>query len=255
MQAKEIFKLIEKDFLKKLACKWDPTGYQYGKPATQVNKILVALDLTTTVIKKAIAENVNLIITHHPFVFNKLKQEKQDVTKKTIFQLLDQHQIVVYATHTNYDSQLSTGMNSLILQNLGCQNITNLTHNNVAKQGRLPAPLSYQDIITKLKNIFQIPVVQHIINDLTTKISTIAICTGAGGSVIHGLTDKIDLFITGEVKWNEWLKFNEQQIPVACFNHYMEDYYTNHFSEYLKGILPKTIDIIPFHIKNIINYY
>lgn len=35
----------------------------------------------------------------------------------------------------------------------------------------------------------------------------------------------------------------------------MENYYTNHFSEYLKGKLPKPIDIIPYQIKNIINYY
>jgi len=71
--------------------------------------------------------------------------------------------------------------------------------------------------------------------------------------VIANIDQNIDLFITGEVKWDQWVLANEKQLAVICFNHYMEDFFTAAFAGYLTRKFP-TLTIIPYHTKNIINY-
>ncbi|AGM24917.1 Nif3-like dinuclear metal center hexameric protein [Spiroplasma chrysopicola] len=248
MQAKEIFKIIEADFPLRWAEKWDHCGRQYGKKTIEVDKVLVALDLTTEVINEAIKKKVNLIITHHPFVFQKLKKEQKVAYKNKIFKLLDENNITVYATHTNFDGK----MNELILSILKGENIRNFTKDNhILKVATVKTTANL--ISETLKKLFEINVIQHNLSDFNQKIKTVAICTGAGGSYLNILPSEIDLFITGEVKWNEWVIANEKNLNVICFNHYMENYYTKIFTQYLAEKFP-ALTVDAYEIKNIINY-
>ena len=52
-----------------LAYEWDNVGFQLGDGNQEVKKILLTLDVTENAINKAIIENVDLIISHHPFNF------------------------------------------------------------------------------------------------------------------------------------------------------------------------------------------
>ncbi|AGM25945.1 hypothetical protein SSYRP_v1c03510 [Spiroplasma syrphidicola EA-1] len=248
MQAKEIFKIIEADFPLRWAEKWDHCGHQYGKQTIAVNKIMVALDLTTAVINEAIKTKANLIITHHPFVFEKLKKEQKVPYKNKIFKLLDENNIIVYATHTNFDGK----MNEAILATLAGEEIHSFTKNDhILKVATINTTANL--ISDNLKNLFEIDVVQHNLPDFNQKISTVAICAGAGGSYLNSLPAEIDLFITGEVKWTEWVIANEKNLNVICFNHYMENYYTKIFTQYLIEKFPD-LTISSYKIKNIINY-
>ena len=47
-------------------------GLQFGNPEADVTKIVLCLDVTEEVINKAILNNANLIIAHHPFMFSPL---------------------------------------------------------------------------------------------------------------------------------------------------------------------------------------
>ena len=57
----------------KLAEKWDNVGLMLGDNKSNVNKVLVCLDVTTKVVKEAIDNNVDLIVSHHPLIFKPLK--------------------------------------------------------------------------------------------------------------------------------------------------------------------------------------
>ncbi|MFX4057945.1 MAG: Nif3-like dinuclear metal center hexameric protein [Spiroplasma sp. hy2] len=246
MLIKKLYQEIETDFSLKTDCKWDYSGHQYGSKNHFVAKIMVSLDLTSEVITAAVAKQINVIITHHPFCFGKKKRIQQIPYKRAIIDLLNKHQITVYALHTNYDGL----MNELILQELNPQKIVPFD-DDLTMIGYVS--LTADEIITKLKAIFKITTVQHNLSTLEQPIKTVALAAGAAGDVIAKINQNIDLFITGEVKWDQWVLANEKQLAVICFNHYMEDFFIAAFAGYLTRKFP-TLTIIPYHIKNIINY-
>lgn len=247
MLIKKLYQEIETDFPLKTVAKWDYSGYQWGVKNNEVTQILVSLDLTTEVIDEAIAQKANVIITHHPFCFGKKKTLYQIGYKQEILKRLKEHQISVYALHTNYDGL----MNELILQEINAQKITSFVVDPFTKIGYVT--LTVDEIITKLKTIFNIVTVQHNLTNYQQPITTVALAAGAGGDVIAKLDNEVDLFITGEVKWDQWVLANEKRLSVVCFNHYMEDFFSNAFASYLKHKFP-TLPVIGYHIKNIINY-
>lgn len=58
---------------KRLAYDWDNVGIQVGKKTDQTTGVLVTLDVLDEVISEAIEKNANLIIAHHPLLFNPLQ--------------------------------------------------------------------------------------------------------------------------------------------------------------------------------------
>ena len=65
-------------------------GLQFGSMDHEVKKAMIALDGSTPVVEDAIAQGVDLLITHHPFMFNSLSNLNYDnpLTKLTYCQFL-----------------------------------------------------------------------------------------------------------------------------------------------------------------------
>ncbi|MCU9939955.1 Nif3-like dinuclear metal center hexameric protein [Mycoplasmopsis felis] len=70
--------------------------------------VVLAMDLTSEVLQSAIKNNCNLILSHHPFLFEEhLKDEDVKAPyKREIIKQLRKHQITSYSLHTNYDETL-----------------------------------------------------------------------------------------------------------------------------------------------------
>lgn len=117
VQIKTIIELMQKNAPRELAYSWDNVGLMVGNPLENTDKILLTLDVTDSVIDKAIHEGFNLIISHHPFIFKPLK----NVTDPGILKLIQNH-ITVYSAHTNLDV-VPQGVNYALAGKL---NLTNL---------------------------------------------------------------------------------------------------------------------------------
>ena len=56
-----------------LSCSWDRDGLEScPEPDREVKRVIVSLDTTNEVIDKAIAEGVDVIVSHHPLFFGGL---------------------------------------------------------------------------------------------------------------------------------------------------------------------------------------
>jgi dinuclear metal center YbgI/SA1388 family protein len=104
-----------------LAFEWDNVGFQLGDGNQEVKKILLTLDVTKNAIEKAINEKVDLIISHHPFIFKPIKK----ITNPLYLKLI-KNDIAVFCAHTNLDV-IKKGVNSALADKLGLQNIEFLT--------------------------------------------------------------------------------------------------------------------------------
>lgn len=86
-----------------LAYDWDNVGLQVGDPAAQVDKVLVGLELTPDTLDRAIREECQAIITHHPIVFRPLKALRADAPPSALIMELVRNKIGLIAAHTNLD--------------------------------------------------------------------------------------------------------------------------------------------------------
>lgn len=116
-KCQQIIDLMEKLAPRNLAEKWDNVGLHIGSPSMNIDKILVCLDVDKDVVHEAINKNVQLIISHHPFLFSPIKSIRWDQYKGELIRQLITNNIAVYCAHTNMDIS-NKGMNYWLAQKL-----------------------------------------------------------------------------------------------------------------------------------------
>ena len=102
---------------------YDNTGLVVGDMRAMVTGILICLDVTEAVLKEAQAQNCNLIIAHHPIIFQPIKKlTPSSSIEKCIIQAIQQD-LAIYIMHTNLDN-IAQGVNKRLSQCLDLQELT-----------------------------------------------------------------------------------------------------------------------------------
>ena len=121
--------------------KWAPFNYQesydnsgllIGSPNAEVRKVLISLDTTEEVLEKAIFLGADLIISHHPVIFQGLKSLTGKTPEERVVIKALKHDIAIIAMHTNLDN-VSHGVNAKIAELLALKSTSIL----VPKVGNL----------------------------------------------------------------------------------------------------------------------
>ncbi len=100
----------------------DNIGLLVGRPGDEIANILVALDVTMDVAKEAVRRKANLIVAHHPVIFQPLRSVTSSSRTGELVMFLIEHGIAVYAAHTNLDS-VRHGVSFALAHALGLGNI------------------------------------------------------------------------------------------------------------------------------------
>lgn len=74
IRAKDIIGLMDAWAPPSLAESWDHSGLQAGDPDQPVHRLMTALDLTRANLDYAMAHGVDMIVSHHPFLFRGCRQ-------------------------------------------------------------------------------------------------------------------------------------------------------------------------------------
>lgn len=226
MILEKIISEIEKHYPKKNAEKWDNIGLLVGDKKKEVRKIVVALDADMETIESAIEEGADLLITHHPFIFNPIKDINTDTLlgKKIIKSI--KKDLAIYSIHTNIDSSFQ-GLNEYILEKIGVKKFKILdekTEDNKTGIGRyykLEKEEKIGDYVQLIKEKLNLDKVILYSKDLDTTIKKIALINGSGMSYwkkAHFFG--CDTIITGDVKYHEALDAIEMGIKIIDLGHY-----------------------------------
>jgi dinuclear metal center YbgI/SA1388 family protein len=87
-----------------LAEEWDNVGLQVGRHDAAVSRTITCLSLSDAVLKQAVAAQAQVIVAHHPLIFQPLKTlTDRDPVAQRVAQLI-QNDIALYVTHTNLDA-------------------------------------------------------------------------------------------------------------------------------------------------------
>ncbi len=98
-----ITKYFENWAPKGIAWNKDNVGLQVGTSQQELKNILLCLDVNKDVVEDAIKKKCNLIISHHPLLFNPIKKITSGDKTSDIITSLIKNDITLYSAHTNLD--------------------------------------------------------------------------------------------------------------------------------------------------------
>ena len=249
MKIKEVINYLDSLFHPEYQEDYDNSGYLLGCGDCEYKGTLVALDLTEAVVDEALAAgDVNLIVTHHPFIFSGLKRLTDNNTSGRLVWKLIKNDMAVYAAHTNLDN-LPWGVSGILAQKLGLRN-TRVLHNYECRNsnseevsypnsqfiihnsqleigagmvGELPEPMTLEAFLLKVKAVTGIPFIrisQSLIPNPSFPIKRVALCGGSGAPFIHDAIDaKADIYLTGDLKYHDFQRTDGRMV-LADIGHY-----------------------------------
>lgn len=203
-------------------------GLTIGNPANTVTGIVLALDLTKEVIKEAIDNNCNLIISHHPFLFTPIYKVLYNDYKGEIIKLMAVNNLSLYSMHTNLDVA-EGGVNDVLAQMLGISDIKVINgeagKENFLRYGKIKET-TLGELALNVKKIFNLSGVR-VLGDQNKKIKTLGVVGGSGAHDSDIFLAKIsgcDCYITGEVHLNNSQYAEYLNIALIEVNHGVEKF-------------------------------
>ena len=243
MKVFEIEKILDEKLKKINAMDWDNVGLLIGRKRQDVKRILLALELTETIIREAAEKGANFIIVHHPVIFSGLKRVI-DTENPLIYSLIA-NEIAVYVAHTNFDV-IHSGLNDYLARKLGAISITVVQDKDdcgLLRIFEIPStPVKEFAFLIKerlkLKNI-------RAVGDFGGSVSRVGLVTGAGFEYAelaaqHGA----ELFISGDLKYHQAMVLKERNISALDVGHFETEYlFSSAIEEFIQKNIPELVGI------------
>ncbi len=245
MTCKDIIEKLEVLSPIHFAQSWDNVGLLVGRKEKRVYRVLLCVDIDETVVDRAISEKVDMIISHHPFLFSGIKKiTDADFLGRRILGLI-QADICVYAMHTNFDIM---GMADAAVEKLGLMDrvVLQKTYEDeisvegFGRVGKLKQVMSLKDLALFVKDSFEIEHVK-VFGNLDLMCLDVAICPGSGKSLVKDVVEKnADVYITGDVDHHTALDLLAEGVCVIDAGHYgIEKLFVHYMNQYFKKMLPE----------------
>ncbi|WP_455538349.1 Nif3-like dinuclear metal center hexameric protein [Terrisporobacter sp.] len=150
MKLNDLIKKIENKYPLNLAYDWDNVGLLVGDFENDIKKILITLEANEKVIDEAIENNVDLIVTHHPFIFRKINKINTKDLKGRLIHKLIKNDIALYSMHTNFDIAFD-GLNDYFMEVMGFENskILDVTNSATLYKVAVYVPLTHEIQVRK----------------------------------------------------------------------------------------------------------
>lgn len=201
------------------AMSFDNAGLLAGNGEEEVQTVLLALDITPDVVREAASCGAQLIVSHHPVIFDPLKR----LTPDSAPWLLARHAIAAICAHTNLDLAPG-GVNTCLAAHLGLANVRPLSIDlpsglPEALYGELPAAMEPREFALHVKNALGCEWVEFTKG--SAPVRTVGLCSGAGAFCMPDpQTSGVQAFVTGEAKHHELLAAVESGLTLVVAGHF-----------------------------------
>ena len=210
---------------------WDNSGLQVGNRNAEIQKVLLATDITESVVREAIDLHCDLIISHHPLLFHGLKQVCGQTPQARCVETAIRHNIAIYSSHTAMDSWLN-GVSGRMAEKIGITNYRvlepvgeNEEQHGLGVIGQLPKPMSITELLAQVKSAFDAPMLRYVPGPTDT-IQTVALCGGAGAEFAQAAINQgAEAFITADVKYHDFLDA-AGTIALIDMDHWVSEHFT-----------------------------
>jgi dinuclear metal center YbgI/SA1388 family protein len=201
-----------------LCCEWDNDGISVLPDKDHESKrILVSLDLRDEVIKYAIENEFDTIITHHPLIFSKLGELGGfSVPSEKALKLI-REDIAAISFHTRFDC-IDGGVSDTMCRKLGLEPYAAFGEGNCARLCNAEKT-EFDKFAKKVKGIFG--GAHFSCEKASDTVSRIAVCGGkAGDFKDDALVSGADTLVCGEMNYHTAIDAADAGLNVICVGHY-----------------------------------
>ena len=208
-----------------LAEHWDNPGLLVDCGG-QMHRVLAALDITPEVVAEAAAKQCEMIVSHHPVIFDPLKKiGPQDVP----FQLV-QAGISAICMHTNLDAA-EGGVNEVLAGIFGMRD-WEVFADGCGRVGEVE-PITVPELARKAQAVLggrcnrprSGPAVQVKFADTGRTVKRLAVISGAGGSMFEdALAVGADCLLTGEANHHAAIDAVRLGLSLVAAGHYATEF-------------------------------
>ena len=180
--------------------------------------MLICLDINECAVEYAILNNFDCIVSHHPLVFNPLKNiDYENNIAKKLCKLI-KNDIAAFSFHTRLD-KVSGGVNDALADIMKLKNTEDFS--DVGRMGNI-SPLSLKEFAERLKR--ELASDRVVCVDSGKIVNKIAVVGGSGKDYLEeALECGCDTFVTGEVPYNREKDAKELGINLVCCGHYFTE--------------------------------
>ncbi len=205
---------------------WDNVGLLCGDHNRPVQKILVALDPFSSVCEEAAEIGAELIVTHHPLIFQAPLSITEDTSVGRQIRYLIQHNISAINAHTNLDCA-PDGVNDCLARTLGLSDIQVIRPLGVDAQNR-PWGLLRKGTVKSQSLTDYLSVIQSALGcsglryvDAGKPVHKVAVGGGACGDGVREAYDEgCDTFVTADVKYNQFWDAKDLGLNLVDAGHF-----------------------------------
>ncbi len=204
--------------------KWDNSGLLVENQSGEADTVVLSLDIDNRVVDEAACKWADLIISHHPVIFDPLRRIERH---SPVYGLVE-CDIAAICAHTNLDIA-DGGTNGVILKKLREKFAITAESEPFEELGggralgyivELSEKIAAEELAVGLKEIFGCEYIR-MSGEKLRKVRRIAVCSGSGGSMLELAVEKgCDALVTGDVKHDVWIEANNRRLALFDCGHF-----------------------------------
>lgn len=205
---------------------FDNAGFLIGRSDSPVTKVLLSLDITPGVALEASNVGAQLIVSHHPVIFNPIKSvTDQDPVGQTLL-ILAENRIAAICVHTNLD-KAPGGVNDVLARTLGLDDIGYLEtveslpsgDYGIGRFGTLAEEMPLAQFCKSVKQRLSSNGIRYA--SCGKPVKKVAVGGGACHDYIkNALLCGCDTFVTSDLKYNDFLDACDIGINLVDAGHF-----------------------------------
>jgi dinuclear metal center YbgI/SA1388 family protein len=200
---------------------------------------MLILDLDKEAVRFAVENKIDLIITHHPFIFNSIKSVDYNTYDGQLIRDLIINNINVYSMHTSLD-MAEYGVNCELACKLGLKSfdiLHKINENDGSGYGGISniEPINVIEYSNIVKTALNCNAIKLFCDDDKRMIKKVAFCGGSGSEfIVDAINNGVDLYITGDIKYHQAQDALKSNLCIIDAGHYNTEY---HVLKKVQGVL------------------
>lgn len=229
---------------------YDKSGLLVGDPQKEVTRILLTLDITIPVVREAAELGAELILSHHPVIWEPIKSISPS---SPVWELIT-NDIGAICSHTCMDiadGGLNDYIGSIIHRQISlreeCRPLAVLSGNRtLGRVVGLQESCDAETLANCLNKAFNCGSLRYYKGSNADEIRTIAWCTGSGGDLIpEAIAAGADALITGDCKHSVWAEAQNRDFTLFDCGHFETEVPVVHlFQDILEKTAPEIETVI-----------
>ena len=215
----DILQYIEAFAPASLKMDWDNVGLLCGSRSTAVTKVLVALDPFEGVCREAAEWGAELLVTHHPLIFQPLPRITDETSIGRTIQILCANGISAVNAHTNLDCAPG-GVNDTLAATLGLTDVQTVPGDNeqLLRMGQVETQ-TLENFLGHVKTALGCKGLRYISGG--KPVGKVAVGGGScGGAIPVVAAAGCDTFVTADIKYNQFRTAYELGLNLIDAGHF-----------------------------------